>query len=140
MLGKGIYAIGGNLEAAKRAVFNIMKIQLFIYCFVGLLSRIASIQYGCLVRHVHPFNLMGMQLDVIAAVVLGGASLSGGSGTVLGTLLGVWMIYVIRNSLVLMRIPSYWDPVVIGLIIVVSTAINAYRSQLRKAEVRIINA
>jgi simple sugar transport system permease protein len=83
---------------------------------------------------------MGMQLDVIAAVVLGGASLSGGTGTVLGTLLGVWMIYVIRNSLVLMRIPSYWDPVVIGLIIVASTAINAYRSQLRKGEVRIINA
>jgi simple sugar transport system permease protein len=140
MLGKGIYAIGGNMEAAKRAGFNIGKIQLFIYCFVGLLSGIASIQYVCLVRHVHPFNLMGMQLDVIAAVVLGGASLSGGTGTVLGTLLGVWMIYVIRNSLVLMRIPSYWDPVVIGLIIVASTAINAYRSQLRKAEVRIINA
>jgi simple sugar transport system permease protein len=140
MLGKGIYAIGGNMEAAKRAGFNIMRIQFFIYSFVGLLSGIASIQYVCLVRHVHPFNLMGMQLDVIAAVVLGGASLSGGSGTVLGTLLGVWMIYVIRNSLVLMRIPSYWDPVVIGLIIVASTAINAYRMQLRKSEVRIINA
>jgi len=140
MLGKGIYALGGNPEAAKRAGFNIRRIQFFIYCFVGLLSGIASIQYVCLVRHVHPFNLMGMQLDVIAAVVLGGASLAGGSGTVLGTLLGVWMIYAIRNSLVLMRIPSYWDPVVIGLIIVASTAINAYRQQLRKTETRVINA
>jgi simple sugar transport system permease protein len=83
---------------------------------------------------------MGMQLDVIAAVVLGGASLTGGTGTVLGTLLGVWMIYVIRNSLVLMRIPSYWDPAVIGLIIVASTAINAWRGQLRRAAVRTINA
>jgi simple sugar transport system permease protein len=140
MLGKGIYAIGGNPEAAKRAGFNIMRLQFFIYCYVGLLSGIASIQYVSLVRHVHPYNLMGMQLDVIAAVVLGGASLAGGTGTVLGTLLGVWMIYVIRNSLVLMRIPSYWDPVVIGLIIVASTAINAWRGQLRKAEVRTINA
>ncbi len=140
MLGKGIYALGGNPEAAKRAGFNIRRIQFFIYCFVGLLSGIASIQYVCLVRHVHPFNLMGMQLDVIAAVVLGGASLAGGSGTVLGTLLGVWMIYAIRNSLVLMRIPSYWDPVVIGLIIVASTAINAYRQQLRKTEIRVLNA
>jgi simple sugar transport system permease protein len=140
MLGKGIYALGGNPEAAKRAGFNIRRIQFFIYCFVGLLSGIASIQYVCLVRHVHPFNLMGLQLDVIAAVVLGGASLAGGSGTVLGTLLGVWMIYAIRNSLVLMRIPSYWDPVVIGLIIVASTAINAYRQQLRKMETRVINA
>ena len=140
MLGKGIYAIGGNMEAAKRAGFNIGKLQLFIYCYVGLLSGLASIQYVSLVRHVHPYNLMGMQLDVIAAVVLGGASLAGGTGTVLGTLLGVWMIYVIRNSLVLMRIPSYFDPVVIGLIIVASTAINAWRGQLRKAEVRTINA
>lgn len=140
MLGKGIYALGGNPEAAKRAGFNIRAIQFFIYCFVGLLSGIASIQYVCLVRHVHPFNLMGLQLDVIAAVVLGGASLAGGSGTVLGTLLGVWMIYAIRNSLVLMRIPSYWDPVVIGLIIVASTAINAYRQQLRKTEIRVSNA
>ena len=140
MLGKGIYALGGNPEAAKRAGFNIWRIQLFIYCFVGTLSGIASIQYVCLVRHVNPFNLMGMQLDVIAAVVLGGASLAGGSGTVLGTLLGVWMIYAIRNSLVLMRIPSYWDPVVIGLIIVASTAINAYRQQQRKKEIGVINA
>ncbi len=139
MLGKGIYAIGGNMEAAKRAGFNVRRIQFFIYGFVGFLSGIASVLYVCLVRHVHPFNLMGMQLDVIAAVVLGGASLAGGSGTVLGTLLGVWMIYSIRNSLVLMRIPSYWDPAVIGLIIVASTAISAWRRHLRSTEVRVIN-
>jgi len=110
MLGRGIYAIGGNLEAAKR------------------------------VRHVHPFNLMGMLLDVIAAVVLGGASLAGGSGTVLGTMLGVGMIYFIKNSLILMKIPSYWDPVVIGLIIIVSTGINAYRKILGRSGVKIIEA
>lgn len=125
-LGRGIYAIGGNPEAARRAGFNIMRTQFFVYGFVGLLSGIASIQYVALVRHVHPFNLMDIMLDVIAAVVLGGASLSGGKGSVLGTLLGVWLIYLIRNSLVLMQIPSYWDSVVIGLVIVVSTGINAY--------------
>jgi simple sugar transport system permease protein len=138
MLGRGIYAIGGNLEAAKRAGFHIMKIQFFVYSFIGFLSGIASILYVSLVRHVHPFNLMGMLLDVIAAVVLGGASLTGGSGTVLGTLLGVGMIYFIKNSLILMKIPSYWDPVVIGLIIIVSTGINAYRKTLGKTGVKII--
>lgn len=130
ILGKGIYAIGGNLEAAKRAGFRIIRIQFFVYSFIGCLSGIASILYVALVRHVHPFNLMGMLLDVIAAVVLGGASLTGGSGTVLGSLLGVGMIYFIKNSLVLMKIPSYWDPVVIGSIIIVSTGINAYRKTL----------
>jgi simple sugar transport system permease protein len=132
MLGKGIYAIGGNLEAAQRAGFNIIKIQFFVYSYIGFLSGIASILYVSLVRHVHPFNLMGMLLDVIAAVVLGGASLTGGLGTVLGTLLGVGMIYFIKNSLVLMKIPSYWDPIVIGLIIIISTGVNAYRRTLGK--------
>lgn len=134
MLGKGIYAMGGNMEAAKRAGFSIIKIQFFIYSYVGFLSGIASVLYVSLVRHVHPFNLMNILLDVIAAVVLGGASLAGGSGTVLGTMLGVIMIYFIKNSLVLMRVPSYWDPVVIGLIIVVSTGINAFSKVIGKSK------
>lgn len=132
MLGRGIYAMGGNMEAAKRSGFSIFKIQFFIYTYVGFLSGIASVLYVSLVRHVHPFNLMNILLDVIAAVVLGGASLAGGSGTVLGTMLGVMMIFFIKNSLVLMRVPSYWDPVVIGLIIVVSTGINAYSKVIGK--------
>ena len=117
-----------------------MKIQFFVYSYIGFLSGIASILYVSLVRHVQPFNLMGMLLDVIAAVVLGGASLAGGSGTVLGTMLGVGMIYFIKNSLILMKIPSYWDPVVIGLIIIVSTGINAYRKILGRSGVKIIEA
>lgn len=139
-LGRGIYALGGNAEAAKRAGFNIARIQFFVYCFVGLLSGVASMEYVALVRHVHPFNLMDIMLDVIAAVVLGGTSLNGGRGTVWGTLLGVWMIYLIRNSLVLMKIPSYWDSVVIGLVIVVSTGINAYGRTLGRAGRKVIDA
>ncbi len=139
-LGRGVYALGGNAEAAKRAGFNITRIQFFVYCYVGLLSGVASMEYVSLVRHVHPFNLMDIMLDVIAAVVLGGTSLAGGRGTVGGTLLGVWMIYLIRNSLVLMRIPSYWDSVVIGLVIVVSTGINAYGRVLSRSGRKAIDA
>jgi simple sugar transport system permease protein len=132
-LGRGIYALGGNAEAAKRAGLNIAGIQFFIYAFIGLMSGLAAVQYVSLVRLVHPYNLMEIMLDVIAAVVLGGASLTGGRGSVLGTLLGVWMIYLIRNSLVLMKIPSYWDSVIVGLVIVVSTGINAYGRVLSRA-------
>jgi simple sugar transport system permease protein len=139
-LGRGVYALGGNAEAAKRAGFNIARIQFFIYGWVGLLSGVASMEYVALVRHVHPFNLMDIMLDVIAAVVLGGTSLAGGRGTVGGTLLGVWMIYLIRNSLVLMKIPSYWDSVVIGLVIVVSTGINAYGRHLSSSGRKVIDA
>lgn len=139
-LGRGVYALGGNAEAARRAGFNITRIQFFIYCYVGLLSGVASMEYVSLVRHVHPFNLMDIMLDVIAAVVLGGTSLAGGRGTVGGTLLGVWMIYLIRNSLVLMQIPSYWDSVVIGLVIVVSTGINAYGRAIGRSGRKVIDA
>ena len=137
-IGRGVYAIGGNAEAARRAGFNIARIQFFIYGYVGLLSGVASIQYVALVRHVQPFNLMEIMLDVIAAVVLGGTSLAGGRGTVGGTLLGVAMIYLIRNSLVLMRIPSYWDSVIVGVVIVVSTGINALGSALGRSGRRAI--
>jgi len=138
MIGRGIYAIGGSIEAAKRAGFNIMFIQLFIYAFIGFSSGIASIEYVAMFRHVHPFNMMNMMMSVIAAVVLGGTSISGGSGTVIGTLLGVWMIYMITNSLILMGIPSEWESVVIGLIIIFSIGVNAYQKSLRKVEVKII--
>ena len=139
-IGRGVYAIGGNAEAAKRAGFNIARIQFFIYGYVGLLSGVASMEYVALVRHVHPFNLMDILLDIIAAVVLGGTSLAGGRGTVGGTLLGVLMIYLIRNSLVLMRIPSYWDSVIVGLVIVVSTGINAYGRTLGRSGRKAIDA
>lgn len=138
MIGRGIYAIGGSIEAAKRAGFNIMLIQFIIYCFIGFASGVASIEYVAMFRHVHPFNMMNMMLNVIAAVVLGGTSISGGSGTVIGTLLGVWMTYMITNSLILMGVPSEWESVVIGLIIILSIGINAYQKSLRKVEVKII--
>ncbi|HCS35319.1 MAG TPA: sugar ABC transporter permease [Sphaerochaeta sp.] len=140
MVGRGIYAIGGSIEAAKRAGFNILFIQLFIYSFIGFVSGVASIEYVVMFRHVHPFNMMNMMLNVIAAVVLGGTSINGGTGTVLGTLFGVWMIYMITNSLILMGIPSEWESVVIGFILILSIGVNAYQKSLRKVEVKIIES
>lgn len=138
MIGRGIFAIGGSIEAAKRAGFNIMLIQLFIYSFIGFTAGVASIEYVAMFRIVHPFNMMNMMLNVIAAVVLGGTSFTGGSGTVIGTLFGVWMIYMITNSLILMGVPSEWESVVIGFIIIFSIGVNAYQKSLRKVEVKII--
>lgn len=138
MLGRGIYAIGGSREAARRAGFKIMFIDLFIYSFIGFTAGVASIEYVAMFRIVHPFNMMNMMLNVIASVVLGGTSVTGGSGSVIGTLLGVWMIYMITNSLILMGISSEWESVVIGFIIIFSIGINAFQKSLRKIEVKII--
>jgi simple sugar transport system permease protein len=125
MLGRGIYAMGGNLVAAERAGFRIRRQQLFIYGLVGLLSGVAGLVHACMMRNANPFDLVGLELNVIAAVVLGGASITGGRGTVLGTVLGVMLLVTINNSLILLDIPSYWQKVVTGLVILVSTAITA---------------
>jgi simple sugar transport system permease protein len=129
MLGRGIYALGGAPEAAERAGFNVTRIQYFIYGFVGLLSGIAGMTFGALARQANPQDLVGTELNVIAAVVLGGAYLSGGRGTVLGTLLGVILVVIANNSLILIGVPTVWQRVVIGLIILVGTGIPAIQER-----------
>jgi simple sugar transport system permease protein len=129
MLGRGIYALGGNPEAARRAGFDTRRIQFFIYCFVGVLAGIAGLISGSLVRQAVAFSIVGSELDVIAAVVLGGASISGGRGTVIGTLLGVMLITIVNNVLVLMGIPSVWQKAFIGVMIIIGTAVPAIQSR-----------
>ncbi len=131
MLGRGTYAMGGNLVAAERAGFRIRRQQLFIYGLVGVLSGVAGLAHACMMRNANPFDLVGLELNVIAAVVLGGASITGGRGTVLGTVLGVLLVVAINNSLILLDIPSYWQKVVTGLVILASTGITARTSGQR---------
>lgn len=129
MLGRGIYALGGAPEAAERAGFDVTRIQYFIYGFVGLLSGIAGMTFGALARQANPQDIVGMELNVIAAVVLGGAYLTGGRGTVIGTLLGVILVVIANNSLILIGVPTVWQRVVIGLIILVGTGIPAIQER-----------
>lgn len=127
--GRSIYALGGAPESAERVGFHVKRTQVVIYVFVGVLAGIAGMTYGVLNRQANPFDLVGSELDVIAAVVLGGASITGGRGSVLGTLLGVALITLITNSLILIGIPSTWQRVVVGAIILVGTGISAYQSR-----------
>ncbi len=129
MLGRGIYALGGSREAAQRAGFNVKRIQYFIYGFVGLLSGIGGMTFGALARQANPQDLVGTELNVIAAVVLGGAQLIGGRGTVIGTILGVILVEIANNSLVLIGVPAVWHQVVIGIIILVGTGIPAIQAR-----------
>ena len=141
MLGRGIYALGGAREAAERAGFNVPRIQYFIYGFVGLLSGIAGMTFGSMARQANPQDIVGMELNVIAAVVLGGAQLTGGRGTVLGTILGVALVVIANNSLVLVGVPTVWQRVVIGLIILVGTGLPALQARrASKRSVRLAEA
>lgn len=131
-LGRGIYAMGGNPGSARRAGFNILGLQLFVYSFMGLLAGIAGVVEAMLTQRVAPNAMVGKELDVIAAVVLGGASLAGGVGTLWGTLLGVALVGIIGNGLTLMRVSSFWYNVFIGLTILVSVGVSAYRRKLQR--------
>jgi len=127
MLGRGIYALGGAPESARRVGFNISRIQFFVYGFMGVLAGLAGILQASKMRNANPFDLAGIELTVIAAVVLGGASIKGGTGSVLGAVLGVAILVVLANSLILLGLPSQWHKVATGLIIILSTGITVWR-------------
>lgn len=128
-LGRKIIAFGGNQEAARRMGFNILHITIFVYAFMGFLAGVGAISHILIVQTVQANAIVGRELEVIAAVVLGGASLAGGKGTVLGTILGVTLIAIIWNGLILMGISSYWHQVILGLIIIISVISTAYSSR-----------
>ena len=130
MLGRSIYALGGAPESALRVGVNVARVQYFVYAYVGVLSGVAGIVHASLARVANPFDLVGLELSVIAAVVLGGARLSGGHGTITGTLLGVALIVVINNSLIVLGIPTTWQNVVTGSLILLGTGVPALRARL----------
>ncbi len=130
LLGRSIYAMGSNPASAQRAGFDLLKLNLFIYGFMGLMAGIGSVIQALLVQTVAPNSLVGKELDVVAAVVLGGASMTGGTGNILGMLLGVSLIAIMGNGLTLMHVSSFWYKVIIGAVILTSVGFSAYRHKL----------
>ncbi|MGL4488234.1 MAG: ABC transporter permease [Rhizobiaceae bacterium] len=120
MLGRAIFAAGGSSDIAERLGFNMRTINLFVFGYAGALAGLAGIVHACANRQANPFDLVGSEIDVIAAVVLGGARITGGTGTVTGTLLGAVLIVLINNVLIMAGVPSTWQRVVVGAFILVA--------------------
>ena len=112
-------------DAAQRLGFNLFRLHLIVYGYMGFIAGIASLVQAQLAQSVAPTVLVGKELDVLAAVVLGGASLFGGVGTVLGTLLGLTLLAIMQNGLVLLGVSSYWSQFFTGLVILVSVSLTA---------------
>lgn len=140
MFGRAIYAIGGDSEAARRAGFPVVRIQIFVYAMVGALAAVAGVLHVTLGRNANPQDLVGNELDVIAAVVLGGASVFGGRGSVLGTTLGVLLIQVINNSLILAGVPTAWQRAAVGILLIVGVGIQALSAKRRTKSSFVANA
>jgi simple sugar transport system permease protein len=136
--GRGIYAMGGcgtDRGPVERAGFNVCRMHIFIYAYMGFLAGIAGVVQALLVQTVAPNSIVGKELNVIAAVILGGASIAGGTGSVFGTVLGVALIAIMGNGLTLMRVPSYWSDVLVGGVIIVSVTINALQAKKKHSKV-----
>lgn len=125
-VGRKIYALGGNRESASRLGFSVLLLQWFVYGYMGLMSGVAGVVQSWTVRTVAPDSLLGYELTVLAAVVLGGTSLVGGRGTLIGTVLGVILLAVLQNGLNLLGVSSYWQTLITGIIIVVSISATAW--------------
>lgn len=125
LMGRAVYAIGGSLAIAERLGYNLRAVHVFVFGYAGFLSGLAGIVHVSSTRLANPFDLVGTELDVIAAVILGGARITGGSGSVVGTLLGVLLVTLINNVLILAGVPSTWQKVIVGAFIVVAGIVFA---------------
>lgn len=122
LMGRAIFATGGNPDVAARLGYDQQVVHVFVFAFAGALAGLAGIIHVCANRMANPFDLVGTEIVVIAAVVLGGARITGGTGTVFGTVIGVLLITVVSNVLVLVGIPSTWQRVVVGAFILLAAA------------------
>ena len=128
-IGRQLYAMGGNPEAARRIGIDIGKLTFFAYGYLGLLAALGGMVQAHRVGESVPNAMVNTELAVLSAAVLGGASLTGGIGTVPGVLLGIVLLAILQNGLNLLGVSSYFFQIVIGVTILVSTSITVLSSR-----------
>ena len=130
-LGRHIYAVGGNEKAARFSGINVRRTRMFVYVFSGVMGALAGLVLCARSYSGNPLAGDGAEMDAIAACVLGGASLAGGFGFVGGTLIGALIIGLVNNGLNLMRIDSYWQIILKGVVILAAVYVD-YVKNLKK--------
>lgn len=128
-LGRHMYATGGNVKAAQFAGIQVKRIRQFIYMSSGTMAALAGLVYTSRNSSMQPALGVGMEMDAIAAVVLGGTSMGGGQGTIFGTILGVFIIGFINNGLNLMRMDSFWQYICKGIVILVAVYMDDVKNK-----------
>ncbi|MGD9510877.1 MAG: ABC transporter permease, partial [Geminicoccaceae bacterium] len=138
--GRQLTAMGGNPEAARRLGVNLAAMHFLAYGYLGLMAGVAGLLQAHRVGEAVPNAMYGNELNVLAAAVLGGASLTGGIGTVGGVLLGILLLAMLQNGLNLLGVSPYFFQIVIGLVILVSTSITGLSSRVRRRDRRAVTA
>jgi ribose transport system permease protein len=122
--GMRVYAVGGNRTAAEVAGVNVRRILTSVYAISGMLAGMSGVILSSRVISAAPYFGKGYELGAIAAVVIGGASLNGGRGTIWGTMLGLFLIQTMNNGLDILVVPAYWQSVITGMLIVSAVAVD----------------
>lgn len=127
VFGRAVYAVGGSEEVARLSGIRIVRLKVAIYALAGFCAAVGGLVLTSRLNSAQPVAGQGLELDVIAAVVIGGASLSGGQGTAFGTLLGALIIGVLRNGLNLLNVSSFWQQVAVGAVIAAAVMTDTLR-------------
>ena len=125
--GRSVYALGGNRETARLAGINVNAMQISVYVLASAASALAGILMAGRLNSAQPSAGNGYELTVVAAVIIGGTSMFGGSGSIFGTILGALLMTVIENGLLLMKISAYWQSLIVGIIIIFAVGLDQYR-------------
>lgn len=127
--GRSVYAVGGNAEAARLSGIDVRKVKILVMGIVAFLAALGGVMQSAQIMSGTATTAKGWELDIISAVIIGGTSLTGGIGTVRGTLIGIIFLGVLVNGMTLLNISEYWQHVVRGVLILAAVLINRAQSQ-----------
>jgi erythritol transport system permease protein len=131
-MGRHIFAVGGNERAARMSGIRVDRVKLFVYMFSGFCAAIAGLVVSSELMAAHPATGNSFELNAIAAAVLGGTSMSGGRGTIGGTIVGAFVIGILSDGLVMMGVSSFWQMVIKGLVIIFAVVIDQAQRRLQQ--------
>jgi erythritol transport system permease protein len=131
-LGRHIFAVGGNERAAALSGIRVSRVKMFVYMFSGFCAAIVGLIISSELMASHPATGESFELNAIAAAVLGGTSMSGGRGTIGGTIVGAFVIGILSDGLVMMGVSSFWQMVIKGLVIIVAVVVDQAQRRLQQ--------
>jgi erythritol transport system permease protein len=131
-LGRHIFAVGGNERAARMSGIRVDRVKMFVYMFSGFCAGIVGLVISSELMAAHPATGNSFELNAIAAAVLGGTSMSGGRGTIGGTIIGAFVIGILSDGLVMMGVSSFWQMVIKGLVIIVAVVVDQAQRKLQQ--------
>lgn len=131
-LGRHIFAVGGNERASRMSGIRVNRVKMFVYMFSGFCAAIVGLIVSSELMASHPATGTNLELNAIAAAVLGGTSMSGGRGTIGGTIIGAFVIGILSDGLVMMGVSSFWQMVIKGLVIIVAVVVDQAQRRLQQ--------